>query len=133
MKLRSTFIALLFLLVAVIATAQVKSPDTKAGKRLTELIATVASGDEAVHKAFVEKSMTKEFRDKHPMEQHLGMLSQIHDNEQLIEIDKIEKSSEYEVVAIMKGKSGGSLRVTIRTEDKAPFAINEMGLQPMGQ
>jgi len=133
MKSRATFTALLLLLVAVIATGQVKSPDTNVGKRLTEFIAAVASGDEAVHKAFVEKSISKEFREKRPAEQVLSFLNEIHNEEGSIEIVKIEKSSDYEVVAIMKGKSTGGFRVTIKTEDKEPFAIKGMGSQPVGQ
>jgi len=131
MKLRSSISALLILLVSFIATAQVKPPDTRAGKRLAELIATVATDDEAVHKAFVEKSMSKEFREKHPLEQHLNILNQMHDNEGSFEIEKIEKTSDYEVVAVLKGKAGGSVRVTIKTETEAPYGINGMGLQPM--
>lgn len=47
-------------------------------------------------------------------------------------LEKVERSSDYEVVAIIKGKSA-RLRIELKTDEQEPYAIREMGLERIEQ
>jgi hypothetical protein len=119
------------LLLGGVASAQVKLPDTPAGKRLAEFMQAVSTGDGAKHKDFVNNSMSKELRERLHIERHLGFLKQVHDNEDSVELEKVEKSSDRELVAILKSRNGGLLRIELTTDQKEPYGINGMRLRPV--
>ena len=113
--------------------SQVKTPDTPAGKRLTEFIELINVNDKAAIEKYVNENLSLNFKSAMPIERHVGMINQIHDNMGKIVIHEIESSEDYHIKGILLSSSMNSLlSFEMMLEETEPYKIDRMGFRPAG-
>jgi CubicO group peptidase (beta-lactamase class C family) len=106
-------------------------PDSATGRRATEFLNVVYLGDEALMRSFVEKGMTKEFASQFPIEEHLSLFEQLHDDLGEIELLGAEKTGPFSAEILLGSKSGGKrIRVQFELEPESPNRISMMSVEP---
>lgn len=110
----------------VCGISQTKIPDTPAGKKLTEFLEVVGSGDVQKMQNYAE-SFAASFLEKLPVEEHVGFFQQAHQNYGGFDVVRIEEDSDHELSALLKCKNSSDYRFfSIRTEAKPPYAVIDM-------
>jgi CubicO group peptidase (beta-lactamase class C family) len=109
---------------------QPKLPDTPAAKRLAEVLAAIETDDGAKVRAFI-KTFSKAFLDEIPEAEHLDFFEQVHERQGGFDVVRIEKSTPYSIIAIVRGKKTGDLRkIVVDVESIAPNAVARLGFGP---
>ncbi len=129
------FIATLFLLSsawAVILTTQATFPDTAAGRRGAEILALIQSGtDEQVVKYVIE-NYSPAFREAFPMDRHTGLYAMLRQRHPSLALEKITESQPCHITLQLHAPaSGARIGMDIWLEEKEPYLISRMGVQPM--
>lgn len=113
--------------------AQTEYPDTHASTRLKELVALVNSGDNTVIQKYVNDNFSDNFKSAFPVNQHIGMMQQVHSSYPEMLLHKIESSSEYQIQALMRSTSTNAMvTVIVMTEESEPFKLDRVGFRPAG-
>ncbi len=106
-------------------------PDSSTGRRASEFLDAVYSGEESVIRNFIEESMTKEFASQFPVEEHLSLFEQLHDELDEIELLGAEKTGPFSAEILLGSKSGGKrIRVLFELEPESPHRISMMSVEP---
>lgn len=118
----------LLALLAFAVNAQQPSPAEQRAKELANLI---NSGDRAAARAYAQANYSPAFLSGHPMDAHLGFISQVHDVTRGVEFHGIQDSGSNEVTVLLKSKLTGRLEaLLVRVEPDPPHRIAGIGLRP---
>ena len=113
--------------------AQVDYPDTPAGKRVKGISELFNSGDRTIIEKYVNENFSTEFKNAFPVEQHVGIILQIHNTSKNLELYKVESSSDYHArCLLLSTETNQLLSVDIQTEEISPYKISIMGFSPAG-
>lgn len=113
------------LLLPVAAHAQVRLPDTPAGRRAAAFLQTVTTGDTMAVRAFVNEQMDDSFREL-PMEQHQQTFARVRNNLGQYQLTSVTEQPNG-VVVIVNGARGPT-RMTLEVEPTPPHRIAGLSL-----
>jgi len=127
--------AVLLLLTAALPDflqAQAELPGTAAGKRGAEIVNLINSGTDEQAAQYVSANYAPGFRDAFPLDRHTGLFSMLRQRHQAFEVEKIEESEPFHVALQLFSKtSGARIALLIWVEEKEPYLISRMGVQPV--
>jgi CubicO group peptidase (beta-lactamase class C family) len=96
-------------------------PDTPAGEQLAAFLRAVETSS---LETYVRGSFSEKFFEKHPKEDVIDFLRQVHEMHGGFASPHIEQSSDYIIVAVMKSNQrDGWRRITIHTDEDAPYRV----------
>ena len=110
-------------------------PEGAYGERIRELLDATGTDDEAKVRAFIEKRFTEKFLKIAPIERHIAIFAQIHDQNRGFEFYSIRRygtqSREGEFVVIVRDKlTRGWHGLVVSIETEPPHGIDMLRLSP---
>jgi CubicO group peptidase (beta-lactamase class C family) len=110
-------------------------PAAPLGTVITELVETINSADEQRAKTFLEEKVSDEFRSIAPMEEHLSVFKQIHDQSQVLEFYAVRQyerqAPDDETVVIVRNKlTEGWQALVLKIAPQPPHLITSLGFSP---
>ena len=125
-------LVLLWTAAAELLPAQTALPDTPAGKRANEILELVRSGTDEQAVKYVIDNYAPAFREAFPMDRHTGFFSMLRQRHPSLAVEKIMESQPYRItLQLLAPASGARLGMDIWLEEKEPFLIIRMGVQPI--
>jgi CubicO group peptidase (beta-lactamase class C family) len=120
----------LALLALLVLTVDARQP-SPAERRARELAGLINSGDRAAARVYAQANYAPAFLSGHPMDAHLGFISQVHDFTRGVEFHGVQDSGANEVTVLLKSKLTGRLEALfVRVEPEPPHRISGIGLRP---
>ncbi len=106
-------------------------PDTPAGKRFSEIISVINSGDYTTVETYVTDSFSDRYLEEAPVDTQVDFLLRLHVNSTYLEFSQVRSSSEHSIIGSLKN-SLMDIYITlgITVEEKSPHKIDEVFLGP---
>jgi CubicO group peptidase (beta-lactamase class C family) len=102
---------------------------TPAGRRLSEVIELINSGDRAAAARYASENYGGQFRTI-PMSQHQGFVSQVHDMTRGVDFHSFQDVKPNEVTGLLKSRlTGDWIAILVRVEADPPYRITGLGLR----
>ena len=108
--------------------AEVKPPDTPAGKQLAGWLRAYNSGQVETARQFIQQHYAPSLlQEKDGLKRHLSAFNMVYGDNGPLELVRIDKSADHEVEAVLRSPAADAgLKVTIRVEDKSPHGISNI-------
>lgn len=109
----------------------VEFPDTVVGLRAKEIVVLLNEGDQKKAEKYINRYYAESFRDAFPMDMHLGIIKQVHDNFECLELKEIRNATETSMdMSLWSSSKDAWLDVQIVVEDRGDHRIVSLGIRP---
>lgn len=106
-------------------------PDSPTGRALKALLNTIAQGDDAAIRAFVETHLDDAFQNNFSMDEHLGFFRQLHEALPDLDLAQVNKTSPTSVNFILvSGQTGHRVKGRFALEAQPPHRFTDLGFEP---
>jgi retinol-binding protein 3 len=126
-----TFIAIFFIAAGNLVAQtkpETKLPDSPAGKRADALLKTIAQGDEASIRKFIEEQFSEGLRNSAPMEQLIFMVQRWKKRLEGMEITGVKSPDSNTIEVAIKTAAGENLQLSAEVTPNAPNLLDGLGL-----
>ncbi len=98
-----------------------KLPDTPVARQFNKFLQAIESGD---YQPYIQENFSQSFLDAFPLSTHLEFFKQMHITHGRFSIRAIEKSTEHELIVLVKSKKLDAWRrLVFHTEPRSPYKV----------
>jgi CubicO group peptidase (beta-lactamase class C family) len=106
-------------------------PDTPVGKRFSEILSVINSGDYATVAEYVAKNYSRQYMDQGSVSRHVDTLMRLHTNSGQLEFYGVRSSSRYRIIGILRETLMDVYTAFgIAVEKRRPFGIESIFYGP---
>lgn len=111
--------------------AQTEFPENAAGNRAKEITDLLNSGDENEIEKYVENNFAPPFKNAFPMEQHVGIFINFHNDNKEFNLYEVKSFSETQIVfTLWAPETNNLLSIELLIESKKTHKIELLGIRP---